>query len=388
MPKSPTLRAAEREAKRQIGSNKRLDQLKRDPSFITALDSVLLGSSRPSASPIQTSLVDTSKPLDETLAKIGIRSIFDLIRIVKPVGGGGGGGFGRGSGVGGGGRPGMSRSEKAAARKRIDREKAGRDAKAKLEKAVERSGKPTENVPATIPQKGVPPKRRSTIEEIMENERQKWRNLGPAIGVIAATTAGLIKQKEQAASPPVIPPTGSPSEPLGKPWQGPPFSGPIQPPASGPIVAEKPSKAVQKEFQGPVQPPPKDPFADIKVPTTPPRPKPASQTATIPTPSRKKIDLLELAQLGVAAAALLTRKTPTPRGDPITIRQQRERQFLQPQTQPRLQPTKPKSDTCEKRRRRNRKTCWEGFYREYPTRTKFVKWTKVNCKTRKIIEEK
>lgn len=36
---------------------------------------------------------------------------------------------------------------------------------------------------------------------------------------------------------------------------------------------------------------------------------------------------------------------------------------------------------CEKTRRKNRKTCWKGFYRESTSKTKFEKWYRVDCKT-------
>lgn len=55
--------------------------------------------------------------------------------------------------------------------------------------------------------------------------------------------------------------------------------------------------------------------------------------------------------------------------------------------QRRLRDCKSQAQRCEKRRRKNRKTCWEGFYREFSSRTSFNKWTQVDCVTRRIIQE-
>jgi len=60
--------------------------------------------------------------------------------------------------------------------------------------------------------------------------------------------------------------------------------------------------------------------------------------------------------------------------------------FAQPQATRTRDRTK--EDRCEKTRRKNRRVCWEGFYREYRGKTKFTKWTQVDCRTRRIIQER
>jgi hypothetical protein len=85
---------------------------------------------------------------------------------------------------------------------------------------------------------------------------------------------------------------------------------------------------------------------------------------------------------GVSSPVRVPTAVPTPRPPP-TIAPQPGSFFAPPS-----RPSETRVRSCDKPARKNRKTCWEGFYREFANRTDFVKWTKVDCKTRQIKEER
>lgn len=49
--------------------------------------------------------------------------------------------------------------------------------------------------------------------------------------------------------------------------------------------------------------------------------------------------------------------------------------------------TRNRTKRCEKTRRKNRKTCWTGLYREYKSKTKFEKWYARDCTTGEFLEK-
>ena len=404
--KDPFLASAERTAKRELGLKGGLDNLRKNPDFVALVDQLLLGgfatgdaASLPSAS----ALVEGSPsgPIDKTLGKIGIRSIFELFEknialdeIFR--------------GRGGGRRPAtprrkLSKKEQAQveAAKKKARETARREANEKrraqnearkkviegrkVGRKVEESMRPTPNVPAVIGRGQR--KRRSRLptgREILEREAQKIA--GPAAGIGAITGAGILT--DGPPEPPAVPKElqGPPQPPVPPGLQGPPA-----PSAPGGPVAIPEATQGSQATQGPPVP--------VSVPqptqTLPPPPTTPTGPPPLPKPSR----LPQILQAGAIISPIIAAQiakpgrprsarfpVPPQRGpDPITQRQLQATQFLQPQPAGARQFKDP---NCEKRKRANRKTCWEGFYKEFPTRTQFVKWTKVDCKTRKIIEEK
>lgn len=66
-------------------------------------------------------------------------------------------------------------------------------------------------------------------------------------------------------------------------------------------------------------------------------------------------------------------------------RQLNRARLLQPQMQPSRE--REEREKCEKKGKRNRVQCWEGFYKEYPNSTRFKKWRLVDCRTRRQIRE-
>jgi hypothetical protein len=88
-----------------------------------------------------------------------------------------------------------------------------------------------------------------------------------------------------------------------------------------------------------------------------------------------------VAGLGVSTATLV--QAPPFARD--IARQRLASQFQNPARQVGRQ--RDRCPPCDKPRRRNRKTCWEGFYAEYSKRTEFKKWRQVDCLTRRTIQE-
>lgn len=205
-------------------------------------------------------------------------------------------------------------------------------------------------------------------------------------GDIRRETRQRRRTKEQRPQdlPPL--PGGGPDVP-GRPVQGPPtppgsFGEPPKPTPKAPQAA---SQARLEEIQVKATRKPA-PLEEIKV-TASRRPVPT------PTP-RAPITVPRSVQLGILAAATSLFSSSPGQAQAVTIQGQ---QFAAtptptpratPQTGLAPAPAGQRTRTrgrCEKRARKNRKTCWRGFYEEFSSGTKFRKWERVDCVTRKRI---
>lgn len=190
--------------------------------------------------------------------------------------------------------------------------------------------------------------------------------------------------------PPTRPPEAPPTAPTRTQPQV-PQPGPVAPPSRVPPGAPPGS-------------PGEPPGVPTRIPETVVTPQPPIQAPTLPKPAPGPLTSAQVAFLaltGTGLAALAAQKlagAPSPAlgflpagaGVPIAppsappVPPPGTIQLPAPLPVPRQKTAKERK--CDKPRRRNRKTCWEGFYEERTNSTKFRKWRKVDCKTRKQIE--
>lgn len=127
--------------------------------------------------------------------------------------------------------------------------------------------------------------------------------------------------------------------------------------------------------------------APTRVPAPAPAPTPAPRPG-LPTPQQVVGLILGGFQSIARARSRVTnqprRNVPSVSPRPPIVAQPVSPTFIQPVIQ--TTATKTKTDNCEKRARKNRKTCWRGFYEEFgSSKTKFTKWEKVDCVTRRRL---
>lgn len=213
-------------------------------------------------------------------------------------------------------------------------------------------------------------------------------------------TAGQIRRSKRVRTeqptrdlPPL--PGRGPSDP-GGPLQGPPsrpdiFQGPPQRAPEKPAQAPTQGRLEEISVQATRRP---APLEEIKV-SAKRRTLPTGSPAPTRTPSVPRT-VPRSVQLGILAAttALAGRSQPAQRS--LVIQGQQFAPTPTPTPTPAPQTTlapapagarvRSGQGRCEKRARKNRKTCWRGFYEEFPNRTSFTKWEKVNCATRKRIK--
>lgn len=250
-----------------------------------------------------------------------------------------------------------------------------------MQKKVEQIGKPTPNVPARVdkPMQGPPaPKtpKRPTLEEF-------GQDIAGGAAVIGSIILGGLSQITIGPPRPVPPAPGD----IGPfPPKDPSTIGPFPADEDRETLEEITVNAQRRSLPASTRATPPGVLGP-NVPPPAPAPAPAPPVAT---PSPVLAAIVRAAPL-LGAAALVS---PQVRAQTQITAVNPPAPNLAPQPQPQafgppaLTPTQTKQDTCERKGRKNRKTCWEGFYREYPNSTKYTKWTKVDCKTRKIIEEK
>lgn len=136
--------------------------------------------------------------------------------------------------------------------------------------------------------------------------------------------------------------------------------------------------------------------APAPAPTTSPRPATAPRTPTRPAPAPSRLPMPFPSRLPFATPRLFPFLQPTPRVAPATQRLTRIETAV-----PRLQPATPlaqalplsspsvnqptQTEKCQevKRRRRRKGKCREGFFREFPGKTRYTEWRTVDCVTRK-----
>lgn len=162
----------------------------------------------------------------------------------------------------------------------------------------------------------------------------------------------------------------------------------------------------------PVEIPQPSPVPDILAPTLPqaipvPTPAPAPLPTTFPAPSPLPLPLPSPAPFPSPLPFPTPRVFPLPApfriGEPQP-RVDRPTQPLTPvqptglpsptpfaapfpQPQPQPQPGPQQADPCQevKRRRRRKGKCREGFFKEFPGKTRFITWRTVDCATRKEV---
>ena len=321
------------------------------------------------------------------------RGIFDIIQATRQrsiPGGGPGGRVGRQ-------RPRQTPEQKEAARRADEFRKAQ---KARAEAARRAAST-----------RGARKEREKKARARREEELARLDTPGVAKGTQAIQVAGprrtagqirresrarrRIQEQQPARDLPPLPGRGpqTPGEAPRGPGldQGPPE------PTLDPVRAER-AKLQERAAQGelseitvqaqrrPVQAQPE--LAEVQVkaqrrPQPTPSPRPA-------VPRSVQLGILQAVVAGVAAGTATRTGTQA-----VTIQGQQFAPTPAPAPRPAPAPglqtqaapagTRTRQGRCEKRARRNRQTCWRGFYEEFPTSTKFTKWEKVNCRTRKRI---
>jgi len=336
-PKDPTLRSAERTAKRNLGLTGNLDQLKKDPNFVAEVDRIILGGAG----------TQTAAPQSFTTPVTGIGTPLKLSAFPSGEGPTVSIGFGLNQALLG--------------------------AIFKIGKEV---FKRTRKIPKRAPEKPTPrPKPKPPTSQKAPRQGTRQVNRKPRIpgrnqeppGIPTRGRVPGARRGEQGFRIPLP----EPAQPMPNITTTPQVSlppVPTFPPKPNPLLglaklitvgvataavvnaarsAAAPSRGRARDLSREARPfsPSAQPFAN---------PSPATAVGTS----------LNLAQLAPAAGrASLQNAFNASRG------RQRER------------------DRCEKKRRKNRKTCVEGYYREFTNRTEFKKWRRVDCKTRKTLKE-
>lgn len=129
-------------------------------------------------------------------------------------------------------------------------------------------------------------------------------------------------------------------------------------------------------------------------PTTRPGTRPSLRPLVLPLMPPVPIPLGVPSPLQIPLPAPLPLPTPIPTPRPIALPtpvdltgfQESPLSFAEPGTAPRVQDDPQSAEKrcesqCEKKRRRNRQTCWKGLYRESTSDTRFTKWQRIDCRT-------
>ena len=279
----------------------------------------------------------------------------------------------------------MSDKEIGAARQRLQKSR-GLD-EIQTAKILER-----QNLPQVVREVRVPRTGSRALEAAKEELGKAVAATAAALGTTAIGSIIFTDPARQAGPPPPISPgdVGPPQPTPPPPFVGPPApiadagttAVPIAPGDSLEEIALPPG-ITRRAVIGTVSPP----VSPVTAPA--PAPAPVGVLGTIGQILRSPAALLAGGVIAAVSAApgrtrsqqLGIRQT----GQPTVVAAPQPALQLQPQAAVARTGRDPR---CEKRRRENRKTCWEGFYREFSNRTKFTRWTKVDCQTRKIIEER